>query len=533
MCGDDTAAARALFAENRDISLLRGAGHAVRVGIGVPRRDDRKAEIIGDRVILFIKYAVEVLVDADVRPEHAVRQGALGTVRVLAAHHREHVIDHIVAAASVGAQVDDEVLRVVGGGVVERLLKGLDRLVLERVEVENIGIARAVERRAVFRRDNFELRIGGLLFRDKRVLSCGDCRQLSDIFDDCRPLRLLFVKQLLRDARDIRNRVFCHCVLHSVVRLRVTAVVEVVVQQADARAVVLRVLRLQQLADALRYVVIFRERLVKALFADAVGEHRHRRLSVDGVHRHAKLVIAELRHRPGARILELALTAARVQRIGGAFEEQLAVPVQHRAACVGEEIAERTERQIDLAVVLGDVDVIPAEVEEKGLDLVLCGEAVILNIDRACRFLLGVRLVVLENEVLDAVAGERVLFRVKRQRIAAVREVIGSILSLLKADLRRKELIEIVLCVGKGDLGQVVAEQTRERQRRLLLQRIGADLFFLVDVRLLRIGRAGSGVCEQRRQHQGQGQDSFHSGSSSQSCFLMTALFYTRHLKLF
>ena len=76
---------------------------------------------------------------------------------VAAEHHCEHIIDNEVRTASVCAQINDKVLRVVGGGIVERVLEGLYNGDFERVEVEEIGVARAVERGAVIGSDAFKL----------------------------------------------------------------------------------------------------------------------------------------------------------------------------------------------------------------------------------------------------------------------------------------------------------------------------------------------------------------------------------------
>ena len=122
------------------------------------------------------------------------------------------------------------------------------------------------------------------------------------------------------------------------------------------------------------------EGFIKAFFADAVGERGYRRHSVHGIKSHAQLAVTKVRHLFCAGILKLALTAARIESIRGAFKEQLAVFIEQAAACVGKKVAQRAERKVHHAVAAGNINIIFTQVRGKRLYLVSGGNAFFFNV---------------------------------------------------------------------------------------------------------------------------------------------------------
>ena len=159
----------------------------------------------------------------------------------------------------------------------------------------------------------------------------------------------------------------------------------------------------------------------------------------------------------------------------------------------GKDVVEDAVGQIGLAVRGDDIKAVFREIEQEVVPL--ADDLIVETLGNIfCLFRIEIRLQICLHEILCVLEKDRVLFCVERHGIFVVREGEGAIADIGTADLLCEQLIAEVFGADVGNIRQVPAKQTGERDGLFFIKESGFDLLFDIAVIVVR----GAGGKERR-----------------------------------
>ena len=129
------------MSDDRYPLLLRQTRQEITAGIGRIGGEQRKTEVVADRVVLFVDRAVKVLVDTAGIAQPVAAERARRIVVAVSGHDRHHILQHRGGAAEVLRDVDQKVFDALFRSIVERPFERLHDRVLKIIKHKHSGVA--------------------------------------------------------------------------------------------------------------------------------------------------------------------------------------------------------------------------------------------------------------------------------------------------------------------------------------------------------------------------------------------------------